>query len=136
MESALGIGVLIAFAAAYFAYASWLTKGIRARQFTTRLSVEQLHSLFGEKVARAGWKVIDDGNPMIAQSSLATGIRQQIAMVVQRNQDGTCTVNVGPQRWVTKWGVPKKAHTIRLRLDSFVTAVKAVDASVAPVSVG
>lgn len=39
-------------------------------------------------------------------------------------------VSVGPERWVTSWGVPKKGHTIRLRLDSLVAAVRAQDPSI------
>lgn len=132
MGSAIGIAALVAFFAGYMAYASWLSNGIRPRQFNTQLSAEQVRSLFSDKVARTGWKIVDDGNPMIAQSSLVTGIRQQITLIVQRNEDGSCAVRVGPQRWVTKWGVPKKAHTIRLRLDSFVTAARSMDATIAP----
>lgn len=133
MGSALGIVMLLALIAGYIAYSNWLTNGIRPRQFTTRMSPEQVRSLFSDRVARTGWKIVDDGNPMVAQSSLVTGIRQQITLIVQRNDDDSCTVRVGPQRWVTSWGVPKKAHTIRLRLDSFVGAARSVDASIAPV---
>lgn len=131
MGTVLAIGALVGFGAVYFAYATWLTNGIKPRVFKTRVPKTQLRDQFSEKVARAGWKIVDDGNPLIAQSSLITGIRQQIAL--ELSEDGpVTTVRVGPQRWVTKWGVPVKAHTIRLRLDSFVKAVREMDPAVAP----
>lgn len=130
MEALIGLGVIGGFIAMYMAYASWLTKGIQPRQLTTRVPAAELRRLFDLKVAGAGWKIVDDGNPMVAQSPLLTGIRQQIALEVRENADGTTTVRVGPQRWVTSWGVPAKAHTIRMRLNSFVTAVRTVDASI------
>jgi len=86
--------------------------------------------LFTDRVARSGCKIVDDGNPLVAQSSLATGIRQQIGVQVAKAANGETTVRVGPNRWVTKYGVPKKGHTIRLRLNSFVEAVRAQDPSI------
>lgn len=127
MEALIGLGVIGGLVAVHMAYASWLTKGIQPRELTTRVPTGELRRLFELKVAGAGWKVVDDGNPMVAQSPLLTGIRQQIAMQVRDNADGTTTVRVGPQRWVTSWGVPAKAHTIRMRLNGFVTAVRSAD---------
>lgn len=123
----VGVVVLIAIVAGVIVYGQWLTRAIKPRTFTTTLAPNEVRALFEAKVARAGWKVVDDGNPLIAQSSLATGIRQQIALQTSPNGTGTKVV-VGAQRWVRKWyGVPTKAHTIRLRLNSFVAAVRAQD---------
>jgi hypothetical protein len=129
MGTAVGIAVIIGFIAAHVAYGNWLTKGIKPRSFDTSMSPEQLRAIFIDKVGRAGWKIVDDGNPIVAQSSLATGIRQQISLTT-KHSNGRTVVRVGPQRWVTKWGVPKKAHTIRIRLNSFVEAVQAHDAAI------
>lgn len=130
MGAVAGILILVAIIAAYVWYGSWLTRGIKPRMFSTTVEPERLRVLFEEKVARAGWKIIDDGNPMVAQSSLATGIRQQVALDLASPAGGPTRVRVGPNRWVTKWGVPKKAHTIRMRLNSFVAAVQAADPTV------
>jgi hypothetical protein len=127
----VGIVILVAVIGGYIAYGNWLTNGIKPRVFTTRVSADQLRRTFVDKVARAGWKVVDDGNPMVAQSSLATGIRQQIALELGTGRDGAMRVRVGPNRWVTSWGVPRKAHTIRMRMDSFVKAVQQSDGSIA-----
>jgi hypothetical protein len=132
MATVGGIAALVALIALYSAYASWLTKGIQPRQFRTGVPAHVVRDLFNQKVARSGWTVVDDGNPMVAQSPLLTGIRQQIALQATPQEDGSVLVRVGPQRWVTSWGVPKKAHTIRMRLDSFVGAVRALDPSVTP----
>lgn len=130
MGTVLGIGVLVLLIVGYMAYASWLTEGMKPRSFDTAVPADRLRALFTGKVARAGWKVVDDGNPIVAQSSLATGIRQQIALTVRADGPDRTEVVVGPQRWVTKWGVPKKAHTIRMRLNAFVEAVRAEDAAI------
>lgn len=126
-----GILILVALIGAYIAYTNWLTNGIKPRVFTTTASVDDLRRAFVAKVARAGWKLVDDGNPMVAQSSLATGIRQQISLELASARDGAISVRIGPNRWVTSWGVPKKAHTIRMRMDSFVAAVQQSDRSIA-----
>lgn len=130
MATAVAIVVLIAIFAVHFAYVSWLKEGIRPRVFSTSLDESSVRHLFSDRVARAGWKVVDDGQPMIVQSSLLSGVRQQIYLQTQRGEDGATQVKVGPSRWVTKWGAPKKGHTIRMRLDSFVSAVRSQDAKI------
>lgn len=132
METAAAIAILVAVIGAYIAYGQWLTHGIKPRVFTTRVPKEQLRDLFISRVAGSTWKIVDDGNPMVAQSPLISGIRQQISMELIEGPDGSCTVRVGPTRWVESRGVPTKAHTIRIRLNSFVKAVQSVDSSVTP----
>lgn len=125
--SALFLAVL---AVGAIGYIGVLRKGIKARQFTTSLTVHEVREIFVEKVARAGWKVVDDGNPMVAQSNLATGRRQQINLSTSVNTDGTLTADIRPARIIVKWGfIPTKGHTLRTRMNSFVKAVTAHDTS-------
>lgn len=131
IELIIGIGPFIGFIAAYLYYGNWLTNAIKPRQFETRLTPDVLRDLFSQKVAGMGWKIVDDGNPMVAQSPLATGIRQQISLRLEKDGD-VLSVSVGPERWVTKFGTPKKGHTIRMRLNGFVNAVAAQDPTVQP----
>lgn len=131
MATASGILVLVALIGGWIAYTNWLTNGIKPRVFTTSVGPDELRRVFEDKVARAGWKLVDDGNPMIAQSSLITGIRQQIFLQLKSGENGSTRVRVGPNRWVTKWGVPKKAHTIRMRMNAFVSAVQGADPRIA-----
>lgn len=126
---AAGIVALMLILGLYIAYGVWLTNGIKPREFETTLRPEQLREIFHERVVRAGWKLVDDGNPLVAQSSLATGIRQQIGLHTVA-ADGHTRVVVGPHRWVTKGLVPKKAHTLRIRINSFVQAVQAKDPAI------
>lgn len=130
MGTAAGIAILIVIVGSYIAYGNWLTNGIKPRMFTTSAPPDMVRQSFADKVARTGWKIVDDGNPMVAQSPLATGIRQQISLELSAGQNGATRVRVGPNRWVTSWGVPKKAHTIRMRMDSFVTAVQRIDPAI------
>lgn len=113
----------------YLAYAKWLEKGMAPREFSTTVSAETLRQIFVDKVARTGWKVVDDGNPLVAQSTIMTGIRQQLALTLSSGE-GATHVWFGPHRWVTSNGVPKKAHTIRLRMNSFEEAVRTLDPSI------
>lgn len=124
-----GIAVIVVLIIVWVLYTNWLRKGISMRAFRTELRPEELRRLFEEKVGRSGWKIVDDGNPMIAQSPLITGIRQQISLRIEADDDASAVL-VGPERWVTKLGVPKKGHTIRIRLNSFVEAVRQRDASI------
>jgi hypothetical protein len=131
LGTAAGILILVVVIGAYIAYGSWLTNGIKPRVFSTSVSADQIRRTFDQKVARAGWKIVDDSNPMVAQSPLATGVRQQITLELGLGDDGSMRVRIGPNRWVTKWGVPKKGHTIRMRMDSFVSAVQRHDPAIA-----
>lgn len=131
MGAVIGIAVLVVIFGLWIAYSNWLTKGIKPRVFHTTTRPDQLRDLFTQKVAGSGWKVVDDGNPMVAQSPLATGIRQQISLDLDHDANvGRTKVRVGPQRWISKRGTPTKAHTIRVRLNSFVHAVRQVDPSI------
>jgi hypothetical protein len=123
-----GIALLIVALIAYIGYGAWLHASVKSRHISTTLSADAVRSIFEQKVARAGWKVVDTGNPIVAQSSLATGIRQQIGLQVTSVDGGRTQAVVGPQRLVRKWhGVPTKAHTLRVRMNSFTAAVRAQD---------
>jgi hypothetical protein len=127
---ALGIVLLIAFVIGYVLYANWLRRGIQPRSGDTALPIPTLRSLFASSVAGTGWKVIDEDNPMVAQSPLMAGRRQQISLRYQ-SVGGRTRFVIGPNRVWVKGGVPYKAHTIRMRLNSFVHAVRSADASTA-----
>jgi hypothetical protein len=129
MATAAAIAIIVGIFVAYFKYAGWLTRGIKPRTFETKLDPHQVRSIFVDRVAHTGWKIVDDGNPLVAQSSLAAGIRQQIGLTI-RTENGQTMVHVGPHRWVTKRGIPKKAHTLRIRMNSFVDSVRAHDANI------
>jgi len=131
MSTVVIIVLALAAFAIYWKYVYWLKASVMNRTFTTNATVEQVRANFEEKVAKTGWKIVDDGNPMIAQSSLAAG--QQLRLVTNTSADGQTKVRVGPSRLVVKGfilKVPSKAHTLRVRMDSFVKAVEALDPNI------
>ena len=118
------VGMFVAWFAMIIGYQSWLRNGVKPREFATQLSVEQVKQLFVQKVAHTGWKIIDDDNPMVAQSSMLSGIRQAISMQVTPHGDGLAV-----RIWVSRLSVkglarvPYKAHTIRMRMNAFENVV-------------
>jgi hypothetical protein len=116
--------MLVVLIAVWFGYVSWLKHGVRPRVFHTRLPADQVRAVFVEKVARSGWQIVDDGNPLVAQSPLITGHRQQIGVSVRPSAGGT-TVDIRPLRLRVKVisKVPTKGHTLRMRMNSFVHEV-------------
>lgn len=133
MSNIVFYGLIILLLVGFWFYRDWLFDSIKNRNFTTSASPEQVRELFTERVAKTGWKVVDDGNPMIAQSSLAAGIRQQLRLITNTNGSGQTSVIVGPSRIVTKGlflRIPSKAHTLRIRMDSFVKGVRALDPAI------
>ena len=80
------------FAVAHF-YSKFLLSGMATRTIVTNASPEQVRDVFVRKVAGSTWKIVDDGNPMIAQSPLVTGIRQQIGLEVSQ-EGGRCRARV------------------------------------------
>lgn len=96
-------------------YSKFLLSGMATRVVTTGLPIEQIRNVFVQKVAGSTWKIVDDGNPMIAQSPLLAGIRQQIELEVGQN-GGRNMARVMVLRWTEKYGIPNKAYTLRMRL--------------------
>ncbi len=120
------VGVFVAWIAIMIGYQSWLRSSVKPREFVTQLPVDEVKRLFAQKVAGMGWKIIDDDNPMVAQSSLIAGIRQAISMKVTPVGDHL-RVQVWVSRQATKGiaQVPYKAHTIRMRMNAFERAASA-----------
>lgn len=125
------VGAIAFFAVLIFIismYYRWIRKGLRPRTMTTSLTGDQLRTLFAQKVANLGWKVIDNDNPLIAQSPLIAGIRQQITCTMTKAGNGI-RCDIRPTRVVKKWGNrPTKAHTLRMRLNAFENAVNSAPA--------
>ncbi len=124
MEVAAGIGILVAIIAVSIAYQEWLRRGVRPRDMRSNLTVDQVKAAFTAKVAGMGWKIIDDDNPMVAQSGLLAGRRQEISMRITPVEGGLA-IHVWVSRLWTKGlaRVPYKAHTIRMRMNAFERAV-------------
>ena len=123
--------IIVLLIAGYIGYTIWLKHGVRPRVFHTTLTVDQVRAVFLDKVVRAGWQLVDDGNPMVAQSSLVTGTRQQIGLTTA-SSGGGLRVDIRPLRMRVKvlTRVPTKGHTLRIRMNSFVSGVRALDPSV------
>ncbi|MGW4397832.1 hypothetical protein ACWEHA_21295 [Amycolatopsis nivea] len=126
---ALWIVVLIGLMGLYLGYNTFKTRGFRPRRVETSLSAEQLRGIFAEKVAGHGWSIVDDGNPMVAQSSLLAGIRQQIALSVAEG-NGRSVADLAVTRYSKKaLGGATKAYTLRWRMNAFLSHVQRLDAS-------
>lgn len=130
MGSAVAVVILILLIMAAVGYSAWLKQGIRTRVLESSLSANQLREIFTGKVARAGWSIVDTGNPMVAQSSLIAGTRQQIGLYTESATGGT-RVRLVALRFRRKvlTGTPTKGHTLRLRMNSFVDGVRQQDPS-------
>lgn len=108
-------------------YASFKERGFRPREIQTALRPQQLAEIFTRTVAGSGWKVVDGGNPMIAQSTLLAGIRQQIALFVDIGPNGT-RARIAVLRYSKKvFGGATKAYTLRWRMSAFLAEVRRQD---------
>ena len=125
----LGIAIIVALVAVYAAYNKFKERGFRERQVSTGLTAGQLAEIFEQKVCGMGWKIVDRGNPLVAQSSLAAGIRQQIALQVSES-GGRSTARIWVPRYSKKLlGGTTKAYTLRLRMSGFLNEVQRRDAA-------
>lgn len=123
----LWVFLLVLAVAGYIGYNVFKNRGMRPRQVVTDLPPHQLRKIFVEAVAHTGWSIVDDGNPMIAQSGLLSGIRQQIALRVEEEDGRTCA-HLAVIRYSKKtFGGATKAHTLRWRMSTFVSRVRAAD---------
>jgi hypothetical protein len=123
----VGIIMLVALVAAVYAYNSFKYRGFRPRTVRTNLSVDQLRLIFEQTVSGKGWTIVDDGNPVVAQSGLLAGIRQQISLRAVPADTGS-SAQIQVLRYSKKvFGGPTKAHTLRWRINAFLAAVQRAD---------
>ena len=123
--------ILVLLIALVYAYRRGIKKGMAPRVFRTKLPQERLRALFEERVARAGWKIVNESDPIVAQAGVIVGAQQQIALHFGEVEGDDMTyAMVGPHTWIEGAFMPKKSHTIRMRLNSFMTAVQAEDPGV------
>lgn len=127
MGIAIFIGVIALFVVVLTVYGNWLEKGFRPRSVDTALPPTHVRAIFADKVARLGWKIVDDDNPMVAQSGLLGGRRQQISLQLTHGSDGRVQARIAVPRFWRKAGMPYKAHTLRIRMNGFLSAVQAND---------
>jgi hypothetical protein len=123
----VGIPIVVALIVGAIAYQSWIRKGVRPRSLQTQRSESEVREIFARKVAGLGWSVVDDDNPMVAQSPLLAGRRQQIALRIDHSPDHL-ELKIYVARMWTKGliaRVPYKAHTLRMRMNAFERAVGA-----------
>jgi hypothetical protein len=125
----LGVLLLAGLIAAVIAYNKFKMNGMRPRELRTNLSAETVRGIFRDTVAGKGWSIVDEGNPMVAQSTILTGIRQQIALQVTEVDGGGLQARIAVTRYAKKvLGGPTKAYTLRFRIDAFLGAVQRTDA--------
>jgi hypothetical protein len=129
MATVAVILVIIVLIGLKIAYGSFKMHGFRPRNVQTSLSPDQLRHIFRETVATTGWFVVDEGNPMVAQSPLLAGIRQQIALRVGEN-NGRTAARIEVIRYSKKvFGGATKAYTLRWRMNAFLSQVQRADTS-------
>ncbi|QNN54014.1 hypothetical protein [Nocardioides mesophilus] len=127
MAMVAAVSLLLLVGGGLAAYVAWARACISPRVVTTRLAEPTVRALFKERVSRAGWLVVDQGMPMVAQSSMLFGGRQRIYLHTRSEVDDTLVVEVGPLRWESRYGVPTSSHTIHARIDAFVGALTSKD---------
>jgi hypothetical protein len=124
----IGIILIAALIAAAIGYNKFKMNGMRPRELRTSLSAETVRGIFRDTVAGKGWSIVDDGNPMVAQSTILAGIRQQIALRLTEEEGGALRAHIAVTRYAKKvLGGPTKAYTLRFRIDSFLNAVQRTD---------
>jgi hypothetical protein len=125
----MAIVLLAALISAGIGYNTFKENGFRPREVTTRLSASQLRGIFRRTVAGRGWSIMDEGNPMVAQSSLVAGIRQQITLQVDEHE-GTTRARIAVARYSKKTlSGATKAYTLRWRMNAFLGEVQRSDHS-------
>lgn len=103
---------------------------MRPRDLDTALPPDALRQLFEETVVAWGWNLEDDGNPMVARSSLLTGFqRQRIGLTVHGTTGGRTAATVEVISYEGQWllKVPKSPYTVIWRIERFLAAVHQAD---------
>jgi hypothetical protein len=123
------IFVVGALVAVKMGYGAFKRNGFRPRDIETGLSSGELRQIFVNTVTGTGWSIVDQGNPMVAQSTLLAGIRQQIALHIDESGPRT-RARIATVRYSKKvFGGATKAYTLRWRMNAFIGEVQRADVS-------
>lgn len=126
-NSTAGALIVVLIIGLYLGYNAFKRHGFRPRRVETKLSEQQLRQVFKKKVARNGWSIADDGNPMIAQSAALAGIRQQISLRVSKANGLTIGELAVIHQSAKAIGGTAKAYTLRWRMSAFIAQVRRLD---------
>ncbi|RSM57850.1 hypothetical protein DMH03_26230 [Amycolatopsis sp. WAC 01376] len=113
----------------YLGYTAFKRHGFRPRRVETTLSGQQLRQVFRRTVARRGWSIADDGNPMIAHSAALDAVRQRIALSVSETNGRTVGELAALLPGKTTLGDTTKAYSLRWRMNSFIAQVRRLDST-------
>ncbi|MFJ8915822.1 hypothetical protein [Amycolatopsis sp. NPDC102389] len=127
-NGATGALILVVIAVLYLGYVAFKRHGFRPRRVETTLSGQQLRQVFKKKIARKGWSVADDGNPMIARSPEFDGARQGISLKISE-ADGRTVGELAAILHKKTFGDTAKAYSLRWRMNAFVAQVRRLDST-------
>ena len=121
--------ILLSVVAVNLLYAEIAYRSLRSRDLDTALPPARLRELFAETVAGFGWRIVEDGDPYVAESGLLTLSYQRIGLTLEPLGGGRTEARVDVLRYSGQWLVPfpHRPHTIRWRINAFVRAVLAED---------
>lgn len=124
-----GVLILVVIAVVYLGYIAFKRHGFRPRRVETTLTGQQLRQVFKKKIARKGWSVADDGNPMIARSPESAGIRQGISLKISEADGRTVGELAAILHKKKVFGDTAKAYSLRWRMNAFIAQVRRLDSS-------
>ncbi|AIG77507.1 MULTISPECIES: hypothetical protein [Amycolatopsis] len=124
-----GVLILVVIAVVYLGYIAFKRHGFRPRRVETTLTGQQLRQVFKKKIARKGWSVADDGNPMIARSAESDGIRQGISLKISEADGRTVGELAAILHKKKVFGDTAKAYSLRWRMNAFIAQVRRLDST-------
>ncbi|WP_181771593.1 hypothetical protein [Amycolatopsis pittospori] len=128
-NSTVGALIVIVIIGLYLGYNAFKRHGFRPRRVETTLSGQQLRQVFKKKVARNGWSITDDGNPMVAQFTLPDGISRQISLNISEANGRTVAELAVIRHSKRVLGGTAKGYTMRWRMNAFIAQVRRLDSS-------
>lgn len=133
MGTLLGLLIIGAFLVGASKYVGWLRSGIRPRRITTSLTPAELAEFFQSAVVVGGWKLVQDGNPQVARSPRYAGLTgalfpQEIRLETFGADEERRVAVIAPHKVTETWtGLPRRAHTLRAKLNRFAHQVALAD---------
>jgi hypothetical protein len=117
----------LGFAALVILWVTATRRAIRARTVDTALPPAHVRQIFADAVTGMGWRIVDEGEPLVAQSTILTGPRQRIVLhtgVAHGRTYAAAEVTWYDGRWI---GMPRRPWTLQWRMDRFVREVERAD---------
>ena len=125
-----GLFIVVALGIAAWRWEQYTKRSVLPWEFTTALDEATLRRTFEHTAGTWGWQVTSSVPHRATIRSTSPGQKQEITLTIDAGWADRRHVVIAPSKVAKTWGAPVRPHTIRMRVQRFIEAVRLLDPSI------